>query len=56
MAQPWHPPPSPASSGHRGWNTDAMPALPVIAVVGATAAGKTELALELADHLGGEVV
>ena len=33
-----------------------MPALPVIAVVGATAAGKSELALDLADHLGGEVV
>ncbi len=56
MPQPWHPPPSPASSGHRGWNTEAMPVLPVIAVVGATAAGKSELALDLAEHLGGEVV
>jgi tRNA dimethylallyltransferase len=30
--------------------------VPVIAVVGATASGKTELSLDLADRLGGEVV
>ena len=30
--------------------------VPVIAVVGATASGKTELSLDLAAHLGGEVV
>jgi len=30
--------------------------LPVVAVVGATAAGKSELALDLAERLGGEVV
>ncbi|RYP86896.1 tRNA (adenosine(37)-N6)-dimethylallyltransferase MiaA [Nocardioides guangzhouensis] len=30
--------------------------VPVIAVVGATASGKTELSLDLAGHLGGEVV
>jgi tRNA dimethylallyltransferase len=29
---------------------------PVVAVVGATAAGKSELALELAIRLGGEIV
>ncbi len=33
-----------------------MPPVPVVAVVGATAAGKSELALDLAGHLGGEVV
>ncbi len=33
-----------------------MSALPVVAVVGATAAGKSELALDLAERLGGEVV
>src|SRR4029077_20790779 len=46
----------PGKVRHRGWNTDAMPELPVVAVVGATAAGKSELALDLAEHLGGEVV
>ncbi|HEX7739375.1 MAG TPA: tRNA (adenosine(37)-N6)-dimethylallyltransferase MiaA [Marmoricola sp.] len=30
--------------------------MPIIAVVGATAAGKSDLALDLAEHLGGEVV
>ena len=34
---------------------DAMPA-PIIALVGATASGKTGLSLDLAEHLGGEVV
>ena len=29
---------------------------PVVAVVGATASGKTALALDLAEHLGGEIV
>jgi tRNA dimethylallyltransferase len=32
------------------------PAVPVVAVVGATASGKTGLSLDLAAHLGGEVV
>ncbi len=31
-------------------------AAPVVAVVGATASGKTALALDLAEHLGGEIV
>ena len=30
--------------------------VPVVAVVGATAAGKTELSLDLAERLGGEIV
>ncbi|MBO9523960.1 MAG: tRNA (adenosine(37)-N6)-dimethylallyltransferase MiaA [Nocardioidaceae bacterium] len=33
-----------------------MSALPIVAVVGATAAGKSDLALDLAENLGGEVV
>ncbi|MFC5177810.1 tRNA (adenosine(37)-N6)-dimethylallyltransferase MiaA [Nocardioides taihuensis] len=33
-----------------------MPAVPVVAVVGATASGKTGLSLDLAERLGGEVV
>jgi tRNA dimethylallyltransferase len=45
----WSPP------GRNPGRTDAMPE-PVIAVVGPTAAGKSELALELARALGGEVV
>ena len=32
------------------------PVVPVIAVVGATASGKTELSLDLAERLGGEIV
>jgi tRNA dimethylallyltransferase len=32
------------------------PAVPVVAVVGPTAAGKSELALDLAERLGGEIV
>lgn len=32
------------------------PVLPVVAVVGATAAGKTDLSLDLAERLGGEIV
>jgi tRNA dimethylallyltransferase len=35
---------------------EAGPVLPIVAVVGATASGKTGLALDLADRLGGEVV
>lgn len=30
--------------------------LPIVAVVGATASGKSDLALDLAEHLGGEIV
>ncbi len=33
-----------------------MPAVPIVAVVGATASGKTSLSLDLAEALGGEVV
>ncbi|RNM16376.1 tRNA (adenosine(37)-N6)-dimethylallyltransferase MiaA [Nocardioides pocheonensis] len=33
-----------------------MPSLPIVAVVGATASGKSELALDLAERLGGEIV
>jgi tRNA dimethylallyltransferase len=33
-----------------------MPAVPVVAVVGATASGKTGLSLDLAERLGGEIV
>ena len=33
-----------------------MPPLPIVAVVGATASGKSELALDLAERLGGEIV
>ncbi|MFL6061028.1 MAG: tRNA (adenosine(37)-N6)-dimethylallyltransferase MiaA [Marmoricola sp.] len=33
-----------------------MPNLPIVAVVGATASGKSDLALDLAEQLGGEVV
>ena len=33
-----------------------MPEVPIVAVVGATAAGKTGLSLDLAERLGGEVV
>lgn len=33
-----------------------MPKLPIVAVVGATASGKSDLALDLAERLGGEVV
>jgi len=33
-----------------------MPGVPIVAVVGATAAGKTGLSLDLAERLGGEVV
>ncbi|MFL6023542.1 MAG: tRNA (adenosine(37)-N6)-dimethylallyltransferase MiaA [Marmoricola sp.] len=33
-----------------------MANLPIVAVVGATASGKSDLALDLAEHLGGEVV
>ncbi len=38
--------------GHRGSRTTG----PVVAVVGPTAAGKSDLSLDLADRLGGEVV
>ena len=33
-----------------------VPALPIVAVVGATASGKSDLALDLAERLGGEIV
>jgi tRNA dimethylallyltransferase len=33
-----------------------MPSLPIVAVVGATASGKSDLALDLAERLGGEIV
>ncbi|HCB05569.1 MAG TPA: tRNA (adenosine(37)-N6)-dimethylallyltransferase MiaA, partial [Nocardioides bacterium] len=33
-----------------------VPVVPVVAVVGATASGKTGLSLDLAERLGGEVV
>jgi tRNA dimethylallyltransferase len=33
-----------------------MPSLPIVAVVGATASGKSDLALDLAEALGGEIV
>jgi tRNA dimethylallyltransferase len=33
-----------------------MPTLPIVAVVGATASGKSDLALDLAERLGGEIV
>ena len=35
---------------------DTRPAVPVVAVVGPTASGKTDLSLDLAEALGGEVV
>jgi tRNA dimethylallyltransferase len=43
------------SPSHRAVPTEPKPG-PVLALVGPTAAGKTELALELADRLGAEVV
>src|SRR5215217_9069233 len=33
-----------------------MSSLPIVAVVGATASGKSELALDLAERLGGQIV
>jgi tRNA dimethylallyltransferase len=33
-----------------------MPTLPIVAVVGATASGKSDLAMDLAERLGGEIV
>ena len=38
------------------WKTSDMAGVPIVAVVGATAAGKTGLSLDLAERLGGEVV
>jgi tRNA dimethylallyltransferase len=38
------------------WQTAPMSRLPIVAVVGATASGKSGLALDLAERLGGEVV
>jgi tRNA dimethylallyltransferase len=35
---------------------ESSPAVPLVAVVGATAAGKTALSLDLAERLGGEIV
>ena len=43
-----------ASTSPRG--DDATAAAPIVAVVGATATGKSDLGLELAERLGGEVV
>jgi len=43
-----------ATAGHHDPGTAPVP--PVVAVVGATAAGKTGLSLDLAERLGGEVV
>jgi tRNA dimethylallyltransferase len=40
----------------RDWHTRPMSALPIVAVVGATASGKSDLALDLAERLGGEIV
>jgi tRNA dimethylallyltransferase len=37
-------------------DSDAYPAYPVVAVVGPTAAGKSELALAIAERFGGEIV
>lgn len=40
-----------------GWQNAGMPAaLPIIAVVGATATGKSALAVDLAERLGGEAI
>ena len=36
--------------------SESSPAVPLVAVVGATAAGKTALSLDLAERLGGEIV
>src|SRR5215217_4664776 len=33
-----------------------MSSLPIVAVVGATASGKSDLALDLAERLGGEII
>ena len=38
------------------WETAGMPSTPIVAVVGATASGKSDLALDLAEALGGEIV
>lgn len=43
--------PAAASSSHA-----ERPSTPIVAVVGATAAGKTDLSLDLAERLGGEIV
>jgi tRNA dimethylallyltransferase len=57
------PPSYPSSRSYNSgapWNTGAVPVVasppPVVAVVGPTAAGKSDLAVDLAEHLGGEVV
>ena len=42
--------------GPLGCNTNHMEVLPIVAVVGATASGKTGLSLDLAERLGGEIV
>lgn len=45
----------PEAENLTGWQTGAM-SRPIVAVVGATASGKSSLALDLAERLGGEVV
>ena len=42
--------------GRLDWKTSGVPAPPIVAVVGATASGKSELALDLAERLGGGVL
>src|SRR5262245_39285059 len=42
--------------GCGAWENSRMPVPPVVAVVGPTAAGKSDLAVEVALALGGEVV
>lgn len=44
------------SSGLSKPGSSTLPGIPVVAVVGATAAGKTSLSLDLAEALGGEII
>lgn len=44
------------SSGLRDLGSFPLSATPIVAVVGATAAGKTSLSLDLAETLGGEII
>jgi tRNA dimethylallyltransferase len=46
----------PSVGGQTFGRLGPMPNLPIVAVVGATASGKSDLALDLAERLGGEVV
>ena len=45
-----------SSSGLRGSGSFSLSDTPIVAVVGATAAGKTSLSLDLAETLGGEII